>query len=116
MSANVSITFIHLDFLRTINHAVGKPAIMSRVETVKAIAKDASIAELALVISAGFCRVSPIRFHLRMTPIMGGIRMIARKKMSATAYVALLAVGLALSLSSASRNLSNSLPFLRGLE
>lgn len=114
ISANVSITFTHLDFLLTINHAVGKPAIMSSVETVKAMAKDASIAELALARRAEFCSVSPIKFHFRITPIMGGIRMIAMKNMRATAYVVLLAVEFALILSSASRSFSNVL-FLRGL-
>jgi len=45
MSDNESMIVVHLDFPLTINHANGKPAIKSIIDTMKAIAKDHRIAD-----------------------------------------------------------------------
>jgi hypothetical protein len=82
------------------------------METVEAMTNDARMAESALATRFGFLRVSPIRSSLRRTPATAGIRIIAMKNARAEPYVALLALGFALSLSNASRNLSIPLFFL----
>jgi len=79
MSAKVSRTLSHLDFPRLTSQARGTPAIRSKAATVKAIMKEFLMAVNAVFMRAGWL-VTPLMVDVfvRM-PIIGGIRIIARK-------------------------------------
>ena len=73
----------HLDFPRVISQASGIPAIRSKAATDKAIMKEFLIAVYAVFISAGWLMTFWIVGVLIRMPIMGGIKIIARKTATA---------------------------------
>jgi len=64
------------------NHAIGKPATTSTTETKIAMMNEAEMANVALEVRFGPSKTCPIRFHLSNIPSIGGIKIIAKKKMA----------------------------------
>jgi hypothetical protein len=83
MSANVSRTLSHLDLPRVINHAKGTPARRSKAATIKAMMKELETATNAKFVNAGSLRTFCTVPAFRRIPIIGGIRIIAKKRMIA---------------------------------
>jgi hypothetical protein len=79
MSAKVSRTLSHLDFPRLISQARGTPAIRSKAATLKAIMKEFLMAVSAVFIRAGWLMTFWMVDVFVKMPIIGGIRIIARK-------------------------------------
>jgi len=82
-SAKVSRTLSHLDFPRVISQAKGTPARRSKAATIKPMLNEFEIAPNAVFIKAGWLVMFPIVGALINMPIMGGIRIIAKKTMIA---------------------------------
>ncbi len=79
ISAKVSRTLSHLDLPRVIIHANGIPATKSNAETTSAIIKEFNMAPSAKFISSGWSKMFWIEPTFVTIPIMGGIRIIAKK-------------------------------------
>jgi len=62
------------------NHASGRAAIMSKVETMKARINDQRIALVALSKRPGVSKISGKRLIFCSMPIMGGMRTSMKKK------------------------------------
>jgi hypothetical protein len=102
MSDNVSRTLIHLDLPRAINHAIGIPVTTSMTETNSATMNEFSTAFNARFTSGGWFRICCIVFHFIIIPRIGGSRIKAKKRVTATAYTVYLTLLVDESLSNAS--------------
>jgi hypothetical protein len=69
----------HLDFPRPISQESGIPAVRSKAATDKAIMKEFLMAVYAVFISADWLMTFWIVDDLIRMPMMGGIRIIAKK-------------------------------------
>jgi len=83
ISANVSKTLSHLDLPRVINHAKGTPARRSKAATINAIINELEIAPSAELTKTGWLRKLCIAGAFMIMPMMGGIRIMAKKMMIA---------------------------------
>ena len=71
--------FIHRDLLRTISHAKGTPATKSKAATSKPIVKEFAMAPRAVFIKSGWLSTVPTEGVFMRIPIMGGIKITAKK-------------------------------------
>jgi len=78
-SAKVSKTLSHLDFPRVISQARGTPAIKSNEATINPMIKELEIEVSAVLTNAGWLIALWIVGALIKMPMMGGIRIIAKK-------------------------------------
>lgn len=82
-SAIVSRMFIHRDLLRVISHARGTPASRSKAATIRPMMIEFEIAPSAVFISAGLFMIAWTFPALISMPMMGGIKIMAKKTMMA---------------------------------
>jgi len=79
----VSRTLSHLDFPRVISHAKGTPARRSKAATIKPMLKELEIAPKAVLVKAGWFMTFWMLGIFIKIPIIGGIRINAKKIMIA---------------------------------